>query len=169
MIIDKNNLLNQLNEVARPIFINFFDKIQSELFLDIRINCVYDSYENSLKLHELDPRNPIYNFHEFGIAVDLNIIKDLGTKTQRTFMKNDSKEDWDSTGVPQLAKQLGIRWGHFSNYIDHVHFDIASKFGDNIYDVLNQMVKLAKEQFGEDLSSAKLNKTDLSNMPFIEN
>jgi hypothetical protein len=167
MIIDKNNLLNQLNDVAKPIFANFLDKIQTELFLDIKINCVYDSYADSLKLHQLDPRNPIYNFHEFGIAGDLNIIKDYGLKTERIYLKNDSKEDWDTTGVPQLATKLGIRWGHFTNYVDHVHFDIATKFGDNVYDVLNKMIALAKSQFGEDLNTCKLNKTDLSSMPFV--
>jgi hypothetical protein len=161
MILDKNNLLNQLNEVAKPIFIEFFEKIQTELFLDIRINCVYDSYADSLKLHELDSRNPIFNFHEFGIAVDLNAIKDYGLKTERIYLKRDSLHDWNSTGVPQLARDLNIRWGNFKTYYDPVHFDIANKFGDNVFEVLNKMIALAKVQFGEDLSNAQLNKTDL--------
>jgi hypothetical protein len=157
MITDKNNLLNELNEVAKPIFDEFLLKIQTELFCEIRVNCVYDSYEDSLRLHELNPLNPVFNFHEFGIALDMNIIKD-----DRMFYKYDSKEDWESTGVPQLAKQLGIRWGgDFSNYHDPVHFDIANKFGDNIFKVLAKMIVLAKAQFGEDLSNAQLNKTDL--------
>jgi hypothetical protein len=167
MIIDKLNLLDQLNDVARPIFANFLSRIQTELFLDIKINCVYDSYADSLKLHELDPRNPIYNFHEFGIAVDMNIIKDYGLPTQRMYMKNDPKADWDTTGVPELAAELGIRWGDFSNYVDHVHFDIASKFGSDVYSVLNKMIALAKAQFGQDLSTCRLNKTDLSSLPFV--
>jgi hypothetical protein len=170
MIIDKLNLLDQLNDVAKPIFGNFLNRIQTELFLDIRINCVYDSYADSLKLHELDSRNPLYNFHEFGLAVDMNIIKDFGiVGKERTFLKKDTSEDWDLTGVPQLAKECGVRWGgDFSTYHDPVHWDIASKFGTDVYDVLNKMIALAKKQFGEDLSTCRLNKTDLSSLPFVD-
>jgi hypothetical protein len=159
MILNQNKL-SELNEIAIPVFSEFFDRIQTELFCDIKVNAVYDSYAYSLKLHNIDSRNPIFNFHEFGIAVDFNAIKD-GV----TYFKNDDVEKWVKIGIPKLATELNIRWGNFRSYRDLVHFDLASRFkGTDVYDVLNKMVALAKKQFGEDLTSAQLNKTDLSSL-----
>jgi hypothetical protein len=159
MIIDPANLLGQeLNPIAIPLFSEFLDKIQTELFCDVRINCVYDSYQQGVELNKQDARNPIFSFHTFGIAIDLDVIKD-----DRTYFKHDSLKDWQSTGVPTLATKLGIRWGGvFQGYQDCVHFDLAAKFGDNVYDNLNEMIALAKAQFGNDLTNTQLNKTDLT-------
>jgi len=153
MILNQNKL-SELNEIAIPIFAKFLTRIETELFLDVKINCVYDSYADSVELHKIDIRNPLYNFHEFGIAVDLNVIKD-----GRTYRKNDIIDDWCRTGVPQLAKDMNIRWGGlFSGYPDCVHFDLANYFGGNIFEVLNKFINLANGNFNES------NKLDLSKL-----
>ena len=165
MIIDPNNLLEELNDYSIPIFTEFITKIQTELFFDIRINCVYDSLADSVALNKQDPRNPLYNFHEFGIAIDMNIIQDWQLPTERVYLKHDSIEDWESTGVPKLAESLGIRWGGlFKGYEDCVHFDLANKLGDNVYIVLNKLVILAKNTLGQDLACKPLNKLDLTKL-----
>ena len=41
MIIDPANKLSELNKIASPVFSEFLEKIQTELFCDIKINSVY--------------------------------------------------------------------------------------------------------------------------------
>lgn len=62
--------------------------------------------------------------HNFGMAVDINIQRN-GVK----WMKATSKQDWINTGVPAIAKRLGLRWGgDFIGYHDPVHFDFMSGY-----------------------------------------
>ena len=174
MITDPKNLLNQINPFIKDRVIEFLTAIETKLFLDLIINCVYDSYEDGVNLNKQNPLNPIFSFHTFGVAVDFNAVKDSDTKNERVFHKADSVEDWESTGVPQLAKSLNIRWGGLfginnpdpkKRYKDCVHFDWALLFGDNVYEVLNKMIIAAKSQFGEDLAKEQeLNKLDLTKL-----
>jgi hypothetical protein len=150
MINDKNNLLGkELNPFAKSYFTEFFTKIETELFCDIKINCVYDSCQKGMVLYKEDNRNPIVSFHTFGIAVDLNIIKD-----SRVYLKSDSISNWQSTGVPKLASDLNIRWGGlFKGYQDCVHFDLAAilmkKYNINdVYKLLDVLKTMAIKQFG---------------------
>jgi hypothetical protein len=155
MIIDPNNKLNDLNDWSKPIFTEFLLKVQA-IGYDVRINGTYYSYADSVKLHENDSRNPIWNFHEFGIAVDMNIIN---VDTGRMYKKSDIIDDWIHTGVPAIAEELGIRWGGlFNGYPDCIHFDLASKLGDNPYIVLCKLKELGEGKENE------LNKLDLSKL-----
>jgi hypothetical protein len=158
MLIDHNNLLNDLNDWAKPIFTDFLWQIQNHLYCDLIITGVYYTYSNSLLLHQQNPLNPIFNFHEFGISVDLNAMKD-----NRTFHKLDSVADWESTKIPALARKLNIRWGgSFSNYHDPVHFDLAGRFNMNVFELIAKLEDYAYKTFGKDLTKAQLNKMDLS-------
>ena len=153
MIIDPQNKLNDLNDWAKPIFTEFLLKVQA-IGYDVKINGTYYSYADSLKLHGTDNRNPIWNFHEFGIAVDLNIIN---IDTDRTYLKSDPIDDWIHTGIPAIAKEVGVRWGGlFNGYPDCVHFDLALKLGDNVWVVLDKLKTLGQGKENE------LNKLDLS-------
>lgn len=163
MILDEHNYLNDLNDFTKRFFIQFAQKVQ-ELGFDILIQFpTYDTLAQSIILHNQDVRNPLYNFHEFGIAWDLNIIKDKGLKTERTFLKHDIIDDWIKTGIPDIAKSLDIRWGGlFNGYPDCVHFDIANilvkKYElQNVFQLIDVLVAKAKT-YNEDLTKVQLNK-----------
>jgi hypothetical protein len=161
MITDLNNNLGKLNDIAKPYFTKFFSEIQSYVD-EIIITGVIYSYADSVKLHNKDSRNPIWNFHEFGIAVDLNI-----RINNRRFVKADIIDDWIKTGVISDAEELGIRWGgRFNGYPDCVHFDIANilikKYNlNNVYELISYLENMAKNEFGNNLMTAELNRLTL--------
>jgi hypothetical protein len=172
MILDEHNHLNDLNDFVKQVFADFLLKAQNELFIDEIIpTCVYDSYADSLELYEQDHRNPIFNFHEFGIAGDFNIVKD-GRRFMKyqiiekdgSINKNNVPEEWEKTGWPDLAVKLGLRWGGtFKGYPDCVHIDAANillkKYNLNsVIDLLNYLKSNAFKEFGQDLTKVQLNK-----------
>lgn len=66
---------------------------------------------------------PGHSKHESGKAIDINIVN---MKTGVQLTSKSSSTSWLSTGVPQIAKILGFRWGgDFSQY-DPVHFDLLN-------------------------------------------
>jgi len=158
MILDPNNLLNELNDFVKPVVMNFLTEA-NEVVDNVIITGVYYPYLKSLILHKQDPRNPEFNFHEFGIALDINI--QIG---KRIYHKDDIIDDWIKTGVPDIAKTFNIRWGGlFNGYSDCVHFDAANlllikyKLND-VYQLIDKLKQIAYEQFGQDLTNAQLNK-----------
>lgn len=65
--------------------------------------------------------------HGLGMAIDLNLKKD-----GKWWKKATSKSEWESTGVPTLAKSLGFRWGgDFATNYDPVHFDMKNRVTEN--------------------------------------
>ena len=59
--------------------------------------------------------------HNYAYGIDMNIIPPTGKNY--TFMKGD-RTPWIESGIADLAKNSGIRWGgNFSSYIDCIHFD----------------------------------------------
>lgn len=86
------------------------------------ITSSYRSTEEQERLYRENPKNakPGSSPHEHSRAIDINLI------TVRGWVhKSDSVAKWNQTGVPQLAKKMGFRWGgDFTNYHDPVHFEI---------------------------------------------
>ena len=163
MILDEHNYLNDLNDFTKPFFIDFAQKVQM-LGYDILIQFpTYDTLAQSIILHNQDARNSLYNFHEFGIAWDMNITWNKGQKGERTYYKHDIIDDWIKTRVPEIAKELNIRWGGlFNGYPDCVHFDIANilvkKYElQNVFQLIDTLVAKAKK-INEDLTKVQLNK-----------
>lgn len=71
--------------------------------------------------------------------------------------KASSKEAWEATGIPNIARDMGIRWGgDFKTYYDPVHFDLG-----NDYDV-KHLKELAFEQFGTNWNDIKGNEIKLT-------
>ena len=81
------------------------------------------SYEQQAYYKKQDSRNaaPGHSSHEVGIAIDMDIYKG-----NRVFSKKTPRNAWVNTGVPELAKKYGIRWGgNFRGYPDNNHFDFS--------------------------------------------
>lgn len=87
------------------------------------------TYIQQVALKKENPHNaaPGTSRHERGAAIDITIVND---KTGRVHSKTTDHDAWIATGVPALAKSLGLRWaagdGKFGSYIDRVHFEIAT-------------------------------------------
>jgi uncharacterized protein YcbK (DUF882 family) len=91
-----------------------------------------------------------YSPHNFGLAVDLNIIKPDGSWINSTAPKSDWKI------IDDLCKKHKLQWGgHFSQY-DPVHVDVYPSLGlgNNRKNIANKLRKAAdafiKEKGGSD-------------------
>jgi hypothetical protein len=59
--------------------------------------------------------------HVRGYAIDINIVNSQGF----IYLKSSSKNDWEKTGVPALARRQGFKWGGDFALADCVHFQYA--------------------------------------------
>jgi hypothetical protein len=112
--------LRQMHPEARRTFAAFLDGIK-RLGYTPMIREAHRSSQQQAYYHKQDKRNPPAggSSHEVGKAIDMDIYfngKVLSKKTPKAL--------WLNTGVPQLANDLGIRWGgNFKGYADNNHFD----------------------------------------------
>ena len=64
------------------------------------------------------------SFHNYGMAIDINLIR-FG----KYIGMINTKSAWLETGVPQIAEEMGLRWGgNFSSFYDPVHFDLGNEY-----------------------------------------
>lgn len=115
----------ELNKIKngnnRTRFANFIGLVNKSGY-SVIINSTSRTFEEQTLLNLQNPLNasPGTSSHEQDRAIDMNIIKD-----GNVLMKSSSKLQWEGTGVPQIARQLGLKWGgDFKNYHDPVHFEI---------------------------------------------
>lgn len=108
------------------------------------ITSSYRDFKHQVRLKKQNKSNatPGHSPHNYGLAIDINIISPTG----KWFKKATSKQQWMKTGIPQLAKSLGFRWGgDFKSYHDPVHFDVID---NKKYDTEKLLAK-GKEQYGD--------------------
>ena len=118
-----NNIqhISTLNPQKVELFRTFIQQVKDELGYDCIITQSYRSIGRSNQLHFINSKNAIGGFsaHNYGFAIDCNFIKN-----RITLMKATDTCIWHLSGIPQLAKEMGIRWGgDFNGYADRVHFD----------------------------------------------
>jgi peptidoglycan L-alanyl-D-glutamate endopeptidase CwlK len=120
---------DELHPKFKPLVGKFFSKIEDNGMI-VYITSGYRTFEEQTKLHNQNSSNakPGYSYHNFGLAVDINVLKN-GIFILK---KPDSLEKWKQSFVPELARQSGIRWmGKFGNYHDPVHFDYVPRGMDS--------------------------------------
>jgi hypothetical protein len=152
-ILDKNQEyhIGQLHPDYQNKFRIFIGEIEK---MGYRV-LVTSSYRTFQKQYELDLENPLnadpgLSHHNYGLALDITLQKGL-----KIWRKATSKEDWLSTGVPQLANSLGLSWGgYYKNYHDPIHFyyNIDTKY----------LKQLAITQFGTNPKFIQGNKLKLT-------
>lgn len=79
------------------------------------------TYAQQAYYKRIDKRNASagHSSHETGNAFDIKIYK--GNKV---LTKGTPKSVWVSSGIPEIAKEYGMRWGgNFKGYADNNHFD----------------------------------------------
>lgn len=112
--------LNKLRQDVKLKYTNFLNDIQRLGYTPVIIDSVRTEKEQNF-YHRQDKRNPPagHSSHEIGIAIDMNLYQG-----KKVFSKHTPKDVWLNTGVPQLAKEYGFRWGgDFKGYADNNHFD----------------------------------------------
>jgi hypothetical protein len=144
--------LNQLNPEYRGIFEKFISGIIA-LGYEPQINSSYRTFAQQAVEYAADSRNakPGYSYHNYGLAIDVQV-----SKGGKTWGKSTSVADWNATGIPQLAKSLGLTWGGtFAGYLDAVHFDYRVKTTPQLY-------AMATAQFGSDVNTIKGNEVNIA-------
>ncbi len=130
----KNNegYIADLNPVAKNIFQNFINEI-IKMGYAVVISSGYRSSAKQAKLKQENVKNatPGFSTHEYGIGLDINLVKD-----GKWLNKSTSLADWKKTGVVDLAKKkFNMRWGgEFPGYSDPIHFDLGNTYNvNNLY------------------------------------
>ena len=141
-VITLDNLLLELDPIARPSFRKFFDILKNKYSgYKAIVNDVRRTWEESYNFNITNQLNaaPGKSQHNYGLAIDINIETPAST-TKRTLLKNN-KTPWIEEGIDKVAVDAGLRWGgNFTNYVDCVHFD----FSYDINNAYNQVLSQAK-------------------------
>lgn len=143
--------IKQMHKEAQPKMRKLIKKAVADGY-DVIITSGYRSWAKQNELYQagLTPTRAGNSLHNYGFAIDLNLRK--GTEWYR---KSDSVEKWNSTGIPQFAKSIGLEWGgDYSGYHDPVHFEYE-KYSTAI------LKQLAVNQFGSNPNEIEGNQVNI--------
>ena len=117
----------KLNDMGtnQATFETFIKRVHKETPYTVYITSGYRSTEHQKRLYKQNKKNakPGSSPHEYKRAIDINLLSMKGH-----IRKIDSKETWMKTGVPQIASDMGLRWGgNFKYYHDPVHFEVRKR------------------------------------------
>ena len=150
---ERGFFIDQLNPGSKDKFKYLIQEIEKKGF-SVIITSGYRTFKKQSELYNENNKNarPGASLHNYGLAIDINMIK--GGKY---FKKNTPIQDWESTGVPTLARNLGFVWGGtFKGYADTVHFALP-------YNV-NELKTLAVNKFGTNPDLIKGNEVNIKNL-----
>lgn len=128
--VDDTNT-ERMIEALHPKFRNtaraFINRAKRNLGLNVFMTSGYRSFEKQQQLYNENHQNakPGYSSHNYGFAIDVN-VKDKSGKI--ILAKNTPDEKWQKSGILDLAKSMGLKWGGggtFGSYNDRVHFFIT--------------------------------------------
>lgn len=122
-------IVDELHPKFSPIIKEFFSIVEKKLGLQMYATSGYRTFKEQEALHKQNSSNAKagYSNHNFGFAIDVNVID----KNGKIILKKDSSsKSWIDSGVIDIANKLGLSWGGngtFGNYHDPVHFYIDPK------------------------------------------
>jgi len=126
---DNEKYISNLNPEAKATFVSFLNDI-SKLGYAVVITSGYRASKEQAALKKQNSKNasPGFSTHEYGIGLDINLVKD-----GKWINKKSPLATWNKTGVVDLAKnKYNMRWGgDFKGYLDPVHFDLGNKYDVN--------------------------------------
>lgn len=120
--INNSSYLEELHPVARKKFEKFLNEIIAYTGFSPIITSGYRSFEKQAQLKRENAKNaaPGTSKHNFGLAIDINLLKN-----GRLIRKSSPKKEWLDSGVISIANRNGLNWGgEFKNYYDPVHFEV---------------------------------------------
>jgi len=150
----QESFISELNPQEQKRFRKLIDKIQKQTGWTMTITSGYRDFAKQEYLKRVNSKNANagYSEHNYGIALDMVAEKD-GQKLR----KSSSIRNWEQTGIPQIAKQMGFRWGgDFTNYHDPVHFGLG-----HIYDT-SELLNKAYNKFGRNSNNIRGNEINLT-------
>jgi hypothetical protein len=118
--------IKQVNPAAHAIFTSFIHDVETKTDWQVLIVSGYRDEEKQALLKQINPKNVAAgkSKHNFGKAIDIRVFRRNCLFTQ-WLVKNSSKQAWEASQIPTIAKAYKFRWGgDFSNYHDPVHFEV---------------------------------------------
>lgn len=115
-------MVQQMHPKLRQKFADFFSEVEKKTNYTIVGTSGLRSSAEQGQLSSQNSNNAQagYSDHEYGFAMDVNVLDKSGNTVLR---KASSKADWIKSGVVEIAKKHGFKWGgDFANYHDPVHF-----------------------------------------------
>tara|TARA_R100001086_G_scaffold238819_1_gene163796 strand:+ start:565 stop:1134 length:570 start_codon:yes stop_codon:yes gene_type:complete len=149
----QENFVKDLHPQVQNKFRKLIDEIQKKTGWEMIITSGYRDFAKQASLKRQNPKNARagYSEHNYGIALDM-----VAKKDGERLYKSTSKGKWLETGIPQIAKGMGFRWGgDFANYHDPVHFGLG-----HIYDT-KKLLAQAEQRFGTDPNNIRGNEVSL--------
>lgn len=153
--------VKELHPFFQQVFRNFiteFEAIQNTY--KVYITSGYRTFAEQATLNNQDSRNaaPGRSMHNYGLAIDLNLMKaPFSGSADIVLTKDSSDAGWLNSGIVALAEKYNLRWGGaFSNYKDRVHFGFDKKFDTSV------LLAMARKQFGTSNANVQGNKIDLT-------
>ena len=142
-ITDKQKeFLENLHVAVKQRIYELVDAIQKRGY-EADIQSTYRSFQHQQRLkNQLGSMaaTPGKSPHNYGLAIDIVLWKN-GKKYGN---KSATKAEWESTGVPALARSLGFTWGgDFKTHpFDPVHFDLVKDLGQKTADLFEKGKKI---------------------------
>lgn len=150
----KNNYFMDLHPAHADQFEKFTQRVEDETDYTLIYTSGYRSFAEQEKLYNQNNQNakPGYSMHNYGMAIDIN-----ATNGTNYLSKSDTKVDWESSGIPAIAKDMGFTWGgDFKTYHDPVHIGLDGKYNTST------LRALAFNQFGSDPNNIFGNQINLA-------
>ncbi len=123
------DIIEKLHPNYRNTAAQFFARVEKELGLRMFATSGYRTFAEQAALKSQNASNAAAGLsdHNYGWAIDVNVIDPKTGKN--ILMKASPKAAWEKSGIPKLAKSMGMIWGgdSFSGYYDPVHFAIEPK------------------------------------------
>jgi hypothetical protein len=128
-----------LHPEAQKTFRKFFRRVEAETPYKIRFWSGFRDYDRATRIMNNDPRVTsaiaYQNYHSFGFATDITLIhKETGEEVRMS----STLAKWEETGVPSIARELGLVWGGtFTSWggpsNDSPHFDLRLYRAADLY------------------------------------
>jgi peptidoglycan LD-endopeptidase CwlK len=124
--IDWNNddMLSELKPAATEKLASFIEKIEANTTWKVEIISGLRTRERQIELKNENAKNasPDNSKHVKGLAIDINLYKPFKFEKLK---KSSHKQDWLSTGIREIAAELGLEWGgDYKTYHDPVHLEL---------------------------------------------
>lgn len=137
--ISLQTLVDRLNPEFRDRFKSFIGEfIDTYNGYTLLINATFRTFKKSAQLKKDNSSNasPGKSAHNYGLAIDFNLI----TPSGKTLKKQENKNEWIATGIVDISKKYGLGWGgNFSSYKDYIHFYVNGWNSTNSTKILDQV------------------------------
>ena len=141
---DKISYKSQNNSIIGKLHTSFQPHVKCFIFkcyedgIKIKMTSAYRDIEKQTKMLDdwlakpesdrgIRPAPGGSSYHNYGLAFDFNAFR---TYDGASFTSSTTKVSWEASGIPEIGKNLGLRWGgDFKTNYDPIHFDAGGISG----------------------------------------